>query len=150
MPGCELAVLDDDGNPVPAGVTGEIAVRRRGGWFRSKDLGSVDDDGYFSYAGRADDVIISAGWTISPLEVERTLVSHPDVTEAAVVGAPDPTRGKIIKAFLVSARDDAGFADEVRAYVRRRLGRHEYPRQIELVDSLPKTVNGKIDRKALR
>lgn len=150
MPGCELAVLDEAGDPVPAGVTGEIAVRRRGGWFRSKDLGSVDEDGYFSYAGRADDVIISAGWTISPLEVERTLVSHPDISEAAVVGAPDPTRGKVIKAFLVSGRHDAGFADEVRAYVRQRLGRHEYPRQIELVDSLPKTVNGKIDRKALR
>jgi acetyl-CoA synthetase len=150
MPGCELAVLDDDGHPVPAGVTGEISVRRRGGWFRSKDLGTVDEDGYFFYAGRADDIIISAGWTISPLEVERTLVAHPDVVEAAVIGVPDDTRGKVVKAYVVSARRDAGFVGEVQAHVRRTLSPHEYPRQVELVADLPRTVNGKIDRKALR
>lgn len=150
MPGCELAVLDDDGDPVPVGATGEISVRWRGGWFRSKDLGSVDEEGYYHYAGRADDVIISAGWTISPLEVERSLVSHPDVAEAAVVGIPDETRGKIVKAYLVSARRDAGFVGEVQDFVRATLSRHEYPREIELVDDLPKTVNGKIDRRALR
>lgn len=150
MPGCELAVLDDDGHPIPVGNTGEISVRRRGGWFRSKDLGSLDEDGYYHYAGRADDVIISAGWTISPLEVERSLLSHPDVMEAAVVGAPDETRGKIVKAYLVSARHDPGFVGEVQDFVRATLSRHEYPRQIELVDALPKTVNGKVDRKALR
>jgi len=150
MPGCELAVLGDDGEPVPADVTGEISVRRRGGWFRSKDLGSVDRDGYFHYLGRADDVIISAGWTISPLEVERTLLAHPDIEQAAVVGVPDATRGKVVKAVLVSARRDAAFVDEVQDHVRTTLSQHEYPRVIELVDDLPRTVNGKIDRKALR
>lgn len=150
IPGSELAVLDDNGRPAPPGTTGEISVRRRGGWFRSKDLGSVDEDGYFHYVGRADDVIISAGWTISPLEVERSLVSHPDVRDAAVVGVPDPVRGHVVKAFLVSERRDAGFVDEVRDHVRRTLSQHEYPRLVELVEDLPRTINGKVDRKALR
>jgi acetyl-CoA synthetase len=149
MPGCELAVLADD-EPASPGVIGEIAVWRRGGWFRSKDLGWVDSDGYFYYAGRADDVIISAGWTISPLEVERTLTSHPDVVEAAVVGAPDHTRGHIVKAFIVGHRHDSNFIHELQDHVRQRLSPHEYPREIETVTELPKTVNGKINRKALR
>jgi acetyl-CoA synthetase len=150
MPGCELTILDKDGRQVPTGTVGEICVLRRGAWFRSKDLGSVDAQGYFHYAGRADDVIISAGWTISPLEVERALVSHPSVREAAVVAAPDPTRGKVVKAFLVAERRDPAFVTEIQRHVRATLSAHEYPRLVEFVDRLPRTVNGKIDRKALR
>jgi acetyl-CoA synthetase len=95
-------------------------------------------------------VIISSGWTISPLEVERTLLRHPDVSEVAVVGAPDPLRGSIVKAHVVSARRDEAFAAELQDLVRRELSPHEYPRQVAFADSLPKTPNGKVDRRALR
>lgn len=151
MPGCRVTVLTEDGAAAPTGVTGEIAVRRRGGWLRAKDLGSIDEEGFFHYAGRADDVIISAGWTISPLEVERTLLRHPEVSEAAVVGVPDATRGRVVKAFVVPTT--AGSDDLVTALqelVRRDLSPHEYPRQVAFVDELPKTPSGKINRRALR
>ena len=151
MPGCDVAVLDAEGHPVPAGVPGEISVRRRGEWFRAKDLGSIDEDGYFYYGGRADDVIISAGWTISPLEVERTLLKHLAVLDAAVVGVPDATRGLAVKAFLVT---ESGGSDELtlelQEMVKSELSPHEYPRLVEYVDELPKTANGKVNRRALR
>lgn len=150
LPGCELAVLDANGNPVAANVTGELAVKRRGDWFRSKDLGRIDDDGYFWYAGRADDVIIASGWTISPVEVERTLLQHADVVEAAVIGAPDDLRGAIVKAILVANRSDPEFVAELQSMVREQLSPHEYPREIEFVETLPKTRNGKVNRRALR
>jgi acetyl-CoA synthetase len=150
LPGCELAVLDTDGNEVTANVTGELAVKRRGEWFRSKDLSRIDDDGYFWYAGRADDVIIASGWTISPVEVERTLLRHPDVVEAAVIGAPDELRGAVVKAVLVANRNDQGLVAELQKMVREQLSPHEYPRQIVFVETLPKTPNGKINRRALR
>jgi acetyl-CoA synthetase len=150
LPGCEVAILDADGSRCPPGRLGEIAVRRRGAWFRAKDLGTVDEDGYFYYGGRADDVIISSGWTISPLEVERCLLTHADVSEAAVIGAPDELRGLIVKAFLVAGRSGDEFAAELQQLVRERLSPHEYPREIEFVSALPKTPNGKVDRRALR
>ena len=103
LPGVEVAVLTEEGDVAPAGTTGEISVKRRSRWFGAKDLGHVDEDGYFHYGGRADDVIISAGWTISPLEIERALLAHPDVAEAAVIGAPDEVRGQIVMAFVVAA-----------------------------------------------
>jgi acetyl-CoA synthetase len=150
LPGCEVAILDPEGGVCAPGAIGEISVRRRGKWFGAKDLGSIDGDGYFHYAGRADDVIISAGWTISPLEVERCLLSHPGVTDAAVVGAPDSLRGLIVKAYLVAGRSDEEFTVELQQLVREQLSPHEYPREIEYVDVLPKTPNGKIDRRSLR
>lgn len=150
LPGCELAVLDADGTPVAANVTGELAVKRRGEWFRSKDLSRIDNDGYFWYAGRADDVIIASGWTISPVEVERTLLQHADVVEAAVIGAPDDLRGAVVKAVLVATRSDPEFVAELQKMVRDQLSPHEYPRQIEFVQTLPKTPNGKVNRRALR
>ena len=110
----------------------------------------MDADGYFWYVGRADDVIISAGWTISPLEVERTLLTHPDVVEAAVIGVPDSLRGRVVKAVLVANRTGDEFVSELQELVREQLSPHEYPRQIEFVDELPKTPNGKVNRKALR
>ncbi|MHB8690546.1 MAG: acyl-CoA synthetase [Solirubrobacteraceae bacterium] len=150
LPGCEVAILLPDGSFAPPDVVGEISVRRRSKWFGAKDLGTIDGDGYFHYGGRADDVIISAGWTISPLEVERTLLSHPDVSEAAVIGAPDPLRGLIVKAYLVAGRDGEEFVAELQQLVRTELSPHEYPRAIEFVDILPKTPNGKVDRRTLR
>jgi acetyl-CoA synthetase len=150
LPGCDVAVLAPDGSFAPPNTVGEISIKRRGEWFGAKDLGTVDEDGYFYYGGRADDVIISAGWTISPLEVERSLLAHPDVDEAAVIGAPDALRGLIVKAYLVAARDDDAFAAELQELVRTELSPHEYPRAIEFVDSLPKTPNGKVDRRTLR
>jgi acetyl-CoA synthetase len=150
LPGCQVAVLAADGEIADVGVTGEIAIRRRGKWFGAKDLGSVDEDGYFWYAGRADDVIIAAGWTISPLEVERALLSHAQIREAAVVGAPDELKGQIVKAVLVADGDQEGLVEELQELVRRELSPHEYPRQIEFVEQLPRTPNGKVNRRALR
>ncbi|HEX2131134.1 MAG TPA: AMP-binding protein [Actinophytocola sp.] len=151
MPGCRVTVLADDDTPAPVGAIGEISVFRRGGWLRAKDLGSIDADGYLHYSGRADDVIISAGWTISPLEVERTLLTHPRVAEAAVVGVPDETRGHIVKAFVVPAGSpDDNLVTELQDHVRTELSPHEYPRAVEFVADLPKTPNGKINRRALR
>jgi acetyl-CoA synthetase len=148
-PGWEVAVVDDDG-PVAAGELGEIAVRRRGEWFRVKDRGRMDADGYFFHAGRSDDVIISAGWTMSALEIEQALLAHPDVREAAVIGVADPLRGQIPKACVVAPGTGPGFARELQEFVKARLSKHEYPRAIDIVDELPKTPAGKIDRKTLR
>lgn len=149
-PGMEVAVLDPSGVPARPGEVGEIAVRRRDGWFLVKDRGHVDADGYFWIGGRSDDVIISAGWTMSAVEIERSLLQHPDVREAAVVAVADAVRGQIPKAFVVSQRRDAGFAAELQRHVRERLSQHEYPRAVEVVDELPRTPAGKINRKVLR
>jgi acetyl-CoA synthetase len=149
-PGWEVAVLGDDGVPLPPNQLGEIAVKRRGEWFRVKDRGHMDADGYIHHAGRSDDVIISAGWTMSAREIEDALLTHPDVVEAAVVGVPDPLRGQIPKAYVVARRQGSAFDAELMAHVQARLSRHEYPRAIEVVDGLPKTPAGKINRKALR
>jgi acetyl-CoA synthetase len=149
-PGWDVAIVGDDGTPLPPGRPGEIAVRRKSGWFPVKDRGWMDADGYFHHAGRSDDVIISAGWTMSAVEIEGTLLQHPDVREAAVIAVPDEVRGQVAKAFVVSARADAALADELQAFVRERLSQHEYPRQVEVVAELPRTPAGKIDRRTLR
>jgi acetyl-CoA synthetase len=148
-PGWEVAVVGDDG-PLPPGQVGEIAVRRRGEWFRVKDRGWVDADGYVFHGGRSDDVIISAGWTMSALEIEQALLAHPDVREAAVIGVPDELRGQIPKACIVAPGKTAAFARDLQEFVKDRLSKHEYPRAIEIVDELPKTPAGKIDRNTLR
>ena len=95
-------------------------------------------------------MIISAGWTIGPVEVENTLLNHPDVHEAAVIGIPDRLRGQIVKAFVVSYRKDEHFRKELKAFVKVGLSAHAYPREIAFVESLPKTPAGKVNRKALR
>ena len=130
---------------------GEIKLKRRGAWYPTRDLGYVDEDGYFYHAGRADDVIISAGWTMSAVEIENALLTHPDITEAAAIGVADELRGQVVKAYLVTARaEDDTFVSEVQEFVRNRLSQHEYPRQIAVVEELPKTPAGKVNRKALR
>ena len=151
VPGGKVEVQDAAGAPCPPGVTGELKVWRRGAWIPTKDLGRTDDDGYFYHGGRADDVIISAGWTMSAVEIEDAILKHPDVREAAAIGVPDAVRGQVVKAFVVAARDgDAAFTAAIQQLVRARLSQHEYPRQIAFVAELPKTAAGKVNRKALR
>src|SRR5207249_2322291 len=123
---------------------------RKGGWFPVKDRGWMDAEGYVHHEGRSDDVIISAGWTMSAVEIEDALLSHPDVREAAVVAAPDALRGQIAKAYVVAGRADAAFTRELQEWVGARLSQHEYPRAVELVEELPKTPAGKTDRRARR
>lgn len=151
VPNVEVEVQRSDGAPAATGEIGEIKLLRRGEWHPTKDLGYVDEDGYFYHAGRADDVIISAGWTMSAVEIENALLAHPDINEAAAIGVPDETRGQIVKAFLVTERSgEELFVREVQEFVRNRLSQHEYPRQIEIVAELPKTPAGKVNRKTLR
>jgi acetyl-CoA synthetase len=151
VPGLKVAVLNAKDEPCAPGEIGEIKVWRRSGWFPTKDLGRVDADGYFFHGGRADDVIISAGWTMSAVEIEDAILKHPDVREAAAIGVPDPLRGLAVKAFIVAARaGDEAFTQEIQDLVRSRLSQHEYPRIVEFVAELPKTPAGKVNRKALR
>ncbi len=151
VPGVKVEVQDVEGRPCAAGVMGEMKVWRRDGWVPTRDLGRIDDDGYFWHGGRADDVIISAGWTMSAVEIEDSLLRHPSVLEAAVIAVPDALRGQVAKAFLVirTAGDEA-LATEIQQFVRNRLSQHEFPRQVAFVDELPKTPAGKINRKVLR
>ncbi|HET7341922.1 MAG TPA: AMP-binding protein [Methylomirabilota bacterium] len=150
-PGWEVAIVDaQTRRPLPAGQPGEIAVRRKGVWFLVKDRGVMDADGYIHHGGRSDDIIIRAGWTRRALEIERALLAHPDVREAAVVGVADERRGQVPQAWIVARRADAALAAELQAHVRARLGAHEFPRVVQFVDALPRTPAGKIDRHALR
>ncbi len=151
IPGGRVEVHDADGKPCPPGVMGEMKVWRRGGWIATKDLGRTDEDGYFFHGGRADDVIISAGWTMSAIEIEDAVLKHPDVREVGAIGVPDSLRGQVVKAFVVAARaGDEAFAREIQDLVRERLSQHEYPRLVEFVAELPKTPAGKVNRKLLR
>jgi acetyl-CoA synthetase len=151
VPGLKLQVQNPDGTPTAPGVIGELMLWRRNGWETTKDLAKIDQDGYFYHAGRADDVIISAGWTMSAVEIESTLLKHPDVREAAIIAVPDSTRGQVAKAFVVSERAPGEeFAQELKTFTRERLSQHEFPRHIEFVSELPKTPAGKVHRKVLR
>jgi acetyl-CoA synthetase len=150
VPGWEVAIVDREGRELPAGESGEIAVRRKGEWFFIKDRGRRDADDYFFHEGRSDDVIISAGWTMSAVEIENSLMKHPAVVEAAVIGVPDTIRGQVVRAYLVARSRGADTVADIQAFMKRQLSQHEYPRQIEFVDALPKTLAGKINRKVLR
>ncbi len=149
-PGNEIAVLTPEGEIAAVDAIGEIAVKRAGDWFRVKDFGRRDAEGYFYHAGRADDVIISAGWTMSAVEIENTLLSHPAIAEAAVIGIPDPVRGQIAKAFVVARQGQTIDIAALQAHLKMRLSKHEYPRAVAIVAELPKTPAGKINRKILR
>jgi acetyl-CoA synthetase len=174
MPGWEVAILDEDERPVAQGERGEICLRARtnphyplgywnrpqdseevfgGDWFHTKDAASTDEDGYYWYEGRADDVIIAAGYRIGPFEVESACLEHPAVAEAAAVASPDERRGNVVKAFVVLAsghEPSNALADEIKSYVREHLSAYAYPRKIEFVSDLPKTLTGKIRRIELR
>src|SRR5438093_573896 len=174
MPGWDVEILDEDEHPVPTGERGEICLRARshphwplgywnnpeaseetfgGEWFHTKDAASQDEDGYIWFQGRADDVIISAGYRIGPFEVESACLEHPAVTEAAAVASPDERRGMIVKAYIVLAggyepSDELG--RESSDFVRTRHSAYAYPRVVEFIDGLPKTLTGKIRRIELR
>ncbi len=174
MPGWEIAILDEDERPVAGGERGEICLRARsnphyplgywnrpeeseeefgGEWFHTKDAASTDQDGYFWYEGRADDVIISAGYRIGPFEVESACLEHPAVAEAAAVAVPDERRGTVVKAFVVLAaghEPSDALAEEIKVYVRENHSAYAYPRLVEFAEDLPKTLTGKIRRIELR
>jgi len=173
MPGHEVEVIDAQGRRAPPGEVGDLAVRlgppslfleywkdpeasarcRRGDWYVTGDRATRDEDGFFWFVGRADDVIISAGYRIGPFEVESALVEHPKVVEAAVVAAPHPDRGAIVKAYVVltpDAEPSDALVAELQQHVKSVTAPYKYPRAIEFVDALPKTVSGKIRRVELR
>lgn len=151
VPGLKLQVQKPDGTPAEPGVVGELMLWRRNRWETTQDLAKIDEDGYFYHAGRADDAIISAGWTMSAVEIENTLLKHPDVREAAIVGVPDATRGLVAKAFIVTDRSPSDdYVEELKTFTRERLSQHEFPRHIAFVSELPKTPAGKVNRKVLR
>jgi acetyl-CoA synthetase len=177
MPGSRMEIIDDGGRIVPRGEIGHIAMalpnpqlmleyrddpeRTRqakvhgpdGHWFITGDLGRMDDDGYVFYEGRADDIINSAGYRIGPAEVENVLLEHPAVQECAAVPSPDSDRGEVVKAFIVLRSGIAGdeaLAGELREHCKRLTAPYKYPRRIEFVASLPKTVTGKISRRELK
>lgn len=127
----------------------------RGNYYYTGDRGYKDEDGYFWFVGRADDVIKSSGYRIGPFEVESALMEHDSVAECAVVGVPDPKgiRGEVVKAFVVLAKGfkpSASLTKELQEYVKRATAPYKYPRIIEYVDELPKTISGKIIRRELR
>ncbi len=199
LPGYDLAILDPDAadagdvEPLDAGETGEIALRphdrsvffdeywnmpkktaakRVGDWFRTGDLAERDEEGYVWFKSRKDDVILTAGYRVGPMEVEEAILEHPDVAQAGVVGVPDETRGEIIKAFVEASEtrsvseqssgeqreprdsdaqsEDGDLRAEIQDLVRDNLAEYEYPREIEFVDELPQTTTGKIRRLELR
>ena len=126
------------------------AEKVRDGWLHTGDLAEVDDEGYYRFVGRTDDLISSAGHRIGPGEIEECLIRHPAVSLAAVIGIPDELRGEAIKAFIVATSPSEALAAELKALVRERLAAYEVPREIEFVDELPLTTSGKIRRNELR
>ncbi|MEI8153517.1 MAG: AMP-binding protein, partial [Hyphomicrobiales bacterium] len=173
VPGHVCDVIRPDGTRCEADEPGQIAVLRPdpvmflgywnnekateakfiGDWMTTGDQGVMDEEGYFTFVGRDDDVITSAGYRIGPGEIEDCLIKHPAVALAAVVGMPDALRTEIVKAFIVlkSGREKSNaLADEIQAFVRTQLSAHEYPREIAFIDELPMTTTGKVIRRLLR
>jgi acyl-coenzyme A synthetase/AMP-(fatty) acid ligase len=172
-PGHDVDVVDADGVPAATGEVGDIGVRgtpptlfrgyfkndeetaatRRGEWYLTGDRARKDEDGYFWFVGRSDDVISSGAYRIGPFEVESALLEHPAVLESAVVGSPDPDRGNVVKAFVVlrpgHTASDA-LVRELQNHCKRVTAPYKYPREIEFVADLPKTPSGKIRRVELR
>ena len=175
-PGIDLDVVDDAGKPVTVGEEGNIAVRVKptpppglfkgykgepertancfvGDWYFTGDKATKDGDGYFWFVSRSDDVILSSGYRIGPFEVESALIEHPAVAESAVVSSPDETRGEVVKAFVILKPGYDGNDDlvrELQTHVKTVTAPYKYPRKIEFVTELPKTVSGKIRRVELR
>ncbi|OFV98251.1 MAG: acyl-CoA synthetase [Acidobacteria bacterium RIFCSPLOWO2_12_FULL_54_10] len=176
MPGFDIGIIDDDGNELPVGKEGHIAVRTkpnrpiglfqeylaapdlnatafRGDWYITGDRAVRDSEGYLWFVGRADDVIITAGYRVGPFEVESALIEHPAVVEAAAVAKPEAIRGHIIKAYVVLAPDykpSEELVRELQEHVKSLTAPYKYPREIEFLKELPKTISGKILRRELR
>jgi len=174
-PGNEVDIIDEEGNPVEIGVVGDIAVKRncpalfkayykdeartqktmRGDYYVTGDRASKDSDGYFWYQGRDDDIIISSGYTIGPFEVEEVLLKHPLVKDCAVVASPDPVRGQLVKAYVVlyepvSEEEERALITTLQKFSKKETAPYKYPRKIEFIDELPKTISGKTRRVTLR
>ncbi|SEO98160.1 acetyl-CoA synthetase [Halogranum amylolyticum] len=172
-PGLGTTIVDDDEEELPPGEIGEIAVpvgcpgifdgyyekpdldaeTFSGEYYRTGDLASRDEDGYFFFEGRADDIIISAGYRIGPFEVEDALISHPAVAEAAAVASPHEERGDVVKAYVVLAEGNDPsdeLVEEIQSFMKEETAPYKYPRRVEFVDELPKTSSGKIRRVELR
>ena len=125
----------------------------RGNWYFTGDRASMDDDGYLWFVGRGDDVIISASYRIGPFEVESAVAEHPSVAETAVIGAPHPVRGNIVKAYVVLAegyKPSDSLTTDIQNHVKKVTAPYKYPRVIEYIAELPKTISGKIRRNELR
>jgi len=173
IPGHTVAIIDAEGRELPHGTVGQVAVKRPdpvmflgywrnetataekfiGDWMTTGDLGRMDADGYVTFFGRDDDVITSSGYRIGPSEIEDCLAGHPAVQLAAAVGKPDPVRTEIVKAYVMlqpGHAPSAALAADIREWVKSRLSMHEYPREVEFVDSLPLTTSGKVIRHLLR
>jgi len=168
IPGCEMKLVDIEGNDTPAGEIGEIAIRGENimkgywnrpeatkeaipdGWFRSGDLATVDDEGYYTIVDRKKDMIIRGGMNVYPREVEEVLYTHPDVLEAAVVGVPDDLMGEEVGAAVVLRPGSTATLEDVQDYVKERLAAYKYPRRIWSLDELPKGPTGKILRREVR
>ncbi|GIW30603.1 MAG: 2-aminobenzoate-CoA ligase [Meiothermus sp.] len=169
VPGYQACVLDEAGQPLPPGQVGRLAVkgptgcryladeRQRNyvqhGWNITGDAYLVDEEGYFVYQARTDDMIVSAGYNIAGPEVEDALLLHPAVAECAVVGAPDPERGQIVKAYVVlraGTEPSAALVKELQNFVKQKIAPYKYPRAIEFRESLPRTQTGKLQRYLLR
>jgi 2-aminobenzoate-CoA ligase len=161
--------MDAAGRPLPAGVVGKLAVKGptgcryladdrqrnyvRDGWNYTGDAYLVDDDGYFIYQARTDDMIVSAGYNIAGPEVEGALMLHPAVAECGVIGVPDDERGQIVKAFVVLKQGHAGdvaMTSELQDFVKRTIAPYKYPRAVAFLDALPRTETGKLQRYRLK
>lgn len=172
-PGNEVDIINEEGEPVRPGEVGDIAVHldtpalfkeyykdpertkmsQRGNYYITGDQAKKDEDGYFWFEGRSDDIIISSGYTIGPFEVEDALVKHPSVQECAVVASPDEVRGNVVKAFIVlqeEAKESDELVQELQDHVKSQTAPYKYPRKIEFIPELPKTTSGKIRRIELR
>jgi 2-aminobenzoate-CoA ligase len=169
VPGYEAKVIDEEGRDLPPGSVGRLAVRGptgcryladerqqkyvQDGWNVTGDTYLMDEDGYFWYQARSDDMIISSGYNIAGPEVEAALLTHPAVAECGVVGAPDDGRGTVVKAYVVLRPDHVPGADLTKAlqdHVKQEIAPYKYPRVIEFVDALPRTQTGKLQRFELR
>lgn len=174
IPGVEAAIVDNQGNELPPYRMGNLAIKKGwpsmmhtiwnnpekyesyfmpGGWYVSGDSAYMDDEGYFWFQGRVDDVIMTSGERVGPFEVESKLVEHPAIAEAGVIGKPDPVRGEIIKAFIAlreGFEPSDKLKEEIRQFVKQGLAAHAAPREIEFKDKLPKTRSGKIMRRVLK
>jgi 2-aminobenzoate-CoA ligase len=169
VPGYRACVLDPAGQPLPPGTVGRLAVKGptgcrylddprqrdyvQGGWNVTGDAYLVDEEGYFVYQARTDDLIVSAGYNIAPAEVEDALLTHPAVAECGVVGVPDPDRGQVVKAYVVLREGFSpgeALARELQEHVKRTIAPYKYPRQVEFCSKLPRTETGKLQRYRLR
>jgi acetyl-CoA synthetase/medium-chain acyl-CoA synthetase len=176
VPGFTVNVVDEKGNPLPPHNAGEIAIRIspkrpvglfkeylgnpaategtiQGEWYMTGDMAYKDESGYFWFIGRTDDIMISSGYRIGPFEIENILIEHPAVKESAVVASPDEIRGEVVKAFIVLTEgymSSDALSDDLKNFVKKQTAPYKYPRKIEFVDELPKTISGKIKRKELK